>query len=231
LAPGYAANNPPKLPQSYPPPDESFRKGEKIGLDFGFLSSGRNYGITDAALILMSPQARAKVLSSRLLARSWRVALYEDAIRYGNGRRDSYARLSVPDFAVAVGINMEDGRVPLVNQYRLGARHEFWELPAGFLEPDETPAACIRREFSEEVGFTLAEPQLVARLYISPARSSQCAYVFRGRIGKSIRRRLDSSEQLTTGFFSKSQALKRLSKRISSVHLLAFLLCADDFRS
>jgi len=178
----------------------------------------------------MSPQPRARVLGSRLLARSWRVKLYEDAIRYGDGKRDSYARLSVPDFAVAVGVRV-DGRVPLVRQYRLGARREFWELPAGFLEPDETPVACIRREFSEEVGFTLADPQLVARLYTSPARSSQCAYVFRGLIGKSTHRRLDSSEQLLTSFFSKSQALKRLSRRISSVHLLAFLLCADDLRS
>ena len=205
--------------------------GSKGGVDFGFLPSGRNYGITHAVWILMSPRPRAKVLGSRLLARSWRVAFYEDAVRYGDGRRDSYARLSVPDFAVAVGVSVDDGKVPLVKQYRLGARREFWELPAGFLEPDETPVACIRREFSEEVGFTLTKPQLIARLYTSPARSSQRAYVFRGWVGKSTRQRLDSSEQLTTGFFSKSQALKHLSRRISSVHLLAFLLCADDLRS
>ena len=176
----------------------------------------------------MSTRTKPRLVASRLLARSWRVAFFEDTLQYNDGKVVPYARLSVPDFAVTVAIRAKDRKIPLVKQYRPGARREFWELPAGFIERGEAPVACIRREFSEEVGFRLINPRLITRLYPSPARSSQCAYVFLGEIGKATQRQPDSTETLITDFFSKKQAFRLLSERISSTHLLAFLLCVGD---
>jgi ADP-ribose pyrophosphatase len=170
-------------------------------------------------------------LATRLLARSWRVEFFEDTIRDPAGNTAAYARLKVPDFAAAVAVRERDGKIPLVKQYRHGARREFWELPAGFIERKETPLACIKREFSEEVGFKLTNPKLIVRLYPSPARSPQRAYIFLGKIGRRTKRKPDSTETLTVDFFSKKQAFKLLSERIASTHLLAFLLCvAGDSR-
>jgi len=167
-------------------------------------------------------------LASRLLAQSWRVSFFEDILQYDDGKAIPYARLSVPDFALAVATREKDGKIPLVKQYRPVARREFWELPAGLLERNETPLACIKREFSEEVGFKLTNPRHIARLYTSPARSAQCAYVFLGKIGKPSQRQPDSTETLITNFFSKKKAFRLLSERISSTHLLAFLLCLGE---
>jgi 8-oxo-dGTP pyrophosphatase MutT (NUDIX family)/GNAT superfamily N-acetyltransferase len=51
-------------------------------------------------------------------------------------------------FPVSVkGVLFEHGRVVLLENER-----GEWELPGGRLEPGETPAACLAREFAEEIG-------------------------------------------------------------------------------
>lgn len=48
-----------------------------------------------------------------------------------------------------------DGRIPVVRQYRPTAEGLTLELPAGLLEPDETPELCAHRELAEECGLAL----------------------------------------------------------------------------
>jgi ADP-ribose pyrophosphatase len=43
--------------------------------------------------------------------------------------------------------------VLLVRQFRLPAAKELWELPAGRLDPGETPLRAARRELIEETGY------------------------------------------------------------------------------
>jgi 8-oxo-dGTP pyrophosphatase MutT (NUDIX family) len=47
-----------------------------------------------------------------------------------------------------------DGKIPIVRQYRPALETFTWELPAGLLDSDETPAECCRRELLEETGLT-----------------------------------------------------------------------------
>jgi ADP-ribose pyrophosphatase len=170
--------------------------------------------------------SRPKVLSSRVLAKSWRVRFYEDILQYGTRKPAPYARITVPNFALAVAVRGTDEKVALVKQYRHGARRDFWELPAGLIEENERPVDCIRREFREEVGFDLRNPRLITRIFPSPARSSQVAYVFSGRVGRRSRRYLDSNEVLSVRFVSSAMALRLLSQNISATQLLAYLLAS-----
>src|SRR4030088_2467745 len=59
----------------------------------------------------------------------------------------------VGDAPVVVLIGMPDaGHVILVHQYRHSIRRDLWEVPAGGVNPGETPDAAARREGEEETG-------------------------------------------------------------------------------
>src|ERR1700731_179360 len=60
------------------------------------------------------------------------------------------------------------GRILLVRQYRLPAKDYLWELPAGRLDPGETPLQAARRELVEETGYSAKKWQKIAVFYASP---------------------------------------------------------------
>ena len=101
----------------------------------------------------------------------------------------------------------------------------FWEFPAGFIEPKEKPIKTASREFEEEMGHELNNPRLVAKVFPSPGRLSQRAYIYSGSVGDVSKSHFfDEFERLETGFFSKKHALKLLSSNPSSMSLLAYYL-------
>jgi len=59
-------------------------------------------------------------------------------------------------------------RVLLVRQYRLPAQQFLWELPAGRIDPGETPLKAARRELAEETGYKAKKVEKLAEFYASP---------------------------------------------------------------
>jgi ADP-ribose pyrophosphatase len=57
-----------------------------------------------------------------------------------------------PGSAVMMAVDERD-RVLLVKQFRLPAEADMWELPAGRLDPGETPIEAAKRELHEETGY------------------------------------------------------------------------------
>ncbi len=57
-----------------------------------------------------------------------------------------------PGSAVMMPVD-EENRVLLVRQFRLPAKQELWELPAGRLDPGESPLEAAKRELREETGY------------------------------------------------------------------------------
>lgn len=56
-----------------------------------------------------------------------------------------------PGSAVMMPVDEKD-RVLLVRQFRLPAERELWELPAGRMDPGESPLQAAKRELREETG-------------------------------------------------------------------------------
>lgn len=69
-------------------------------------------------------------------------------------------------------------RVLLVGQYRHAVGRRLWELPAGGVEPGESPAAAARRELREETGFTARRWQRLGCYFPSPGVLSEKMYVY-----------------------------------------------------
>lgn len=169
----------------------------------------------------------SKVLKRKLLACSWRLRLYEDELKLPSGKVQLTPRLTLPDFAVVIALRQSDGKIPLVRQYRHGAKHSIWELPAGHIEPRERSVASAEREFQEEIGYKLLSPKLICSAYISPPRSKQRAHIFQGYVGGKAKQKLDETEYLTVKFVSPSIAQRLLEHSVSATHLLAFHLARD----
>ena len=164
-----------------------------------------------------------QVVESKKLAESWRAKIFEDTLRYESNRTAPYWRFEVPDFTLAIGVR-EDGKIPLVKQYRHGAKRSFWEFPAGLMEQNETPLDCVKREFIEEIGHELINPVLLSKFFPYAGRSDQLAYIYSGRVGRIVGQKLDTVEELEVAFVEEGSIFNLFSKNISATHLLAYLL-------
>jgi 8-oxo-dGTP pyrophosphatase MutT (NUDIX family) len=67
------------------------------------------------------------------------------------GRFEQYV-LRVPKAAIVVVVD-EAERVLMMRRHRFIIDRWVWELPGGYLDPDEDPAACAAREVEEETGW------------------------------------------------------------------------------
>lgn len=69
--------------------------------------------------------------------------------------------------AVMMAVDGEN-RILLVRQFRLPAQAFLWELPAGRLDPGETPIEAAKRELIEETGYRAANWEMLSSYYPSP---------------------------------------------------------------
>jgi len=72
----------------------------------------------------------------------------------------------------------DQGRVCLLRQYRHAAGGWLWELPAGKLEPGETPFNTARRELSEEAGVAADQWTDLGTLHSSPGILTEVIHLY-----------------------------------------------------
>ncbi|MCL2059529.1 MAG: NUDIX hydrolase [Oscillospiraceae bacterium] len=83
----------------------------------------------------------------------------------------------LPGGSVVVPIDQE-GYVYLVSQYRASVRRVTLELPAGKLEPGESPEACAARELLEETGYRAGTMKHLTSILPSPGYSDEILHIF-----------------------------------------------------
>ena len=117
------------------------------------------------------------VVSSQIVIETPHLRLRRDELEKTGGEPlgSYYVRESL-GFAIVFALTPDD-RVVLVRQYKHGIAEEVLELPAGAIDPGETPAACAARELAEETGYVGDAPELeLAGTFILDASSSTTRY-------------------------------------------------------
>jgi ADP-ribose pyrophosphatase len=101
---------------------------------------------------------------------------------------------------------LEDGRVVLVRQYRYAVGERVWELPAGRLDPGETPEEGARRELEEEVGLGGGSFERIAEFFTTPGFCDERMHVFRASGLRRVPPRPEEDERIETGTFTIDEA-------------------------
>src|SRR5581483_1113775 len=108
-----------------------------------------------------------KLISSKELIRTPIFHVTQDRALDPDGFEIKRAIVQHRGSAVMMPID-ERRRVLLVRQYRLPARRYLWELPAGRVDPGETPLRAAKRELAEETGYRARKWARLAEFYPSP---------------------------------------------------------------
>jgi ADP-ribose pyrophosphatase len=115
------------------------------------------------------------VRRSELMSNPWITVLRKD-VDFGGEVQDYYS-LRIPDY-VAVVARLPNGKIPLVRQYRPAVERFTLELPAGTIEPGESPEDCCRRELMEEVGVQIRHLQSMGSYLTDSGRLGNRQHLF-----------------------------------------------------
>ncbi len=96
----------------------------------------------------------------------------------------------------------DDGRVTLVRQYRYAVDARVWELPAGRIDPGETPDQGARRELEEEVGLRPRFLEPLLRFWTTPGFCDEVMHLFRATGLERVPPRPESDERIEAALFT-----------------------------
>jgi ADP-ribose pyrophosphatase len=119
---------------------------------------------------------RPEVIASRLVHDGW-LTVRVDTLRFPSGRESTIDVVDHPGGVTLIAFD-DEGRLLLVRQYRHPAARDLLELPAGTIDPGETPEACAGRELQEETGLRPERLERLGGFFLAPGYCSEYQHVF-----------------------------------------------------
>jgi ADP-ribose pyrophosphatase len=175
-------------------------------------------------------------LSSRRVYSGRIVNLDVDTVRFPNGSTGELEMVRHPGAAAVVPFLSDpaggDPQILLLKQYRYAAEEFVYEIPAGRLDPGETPLNCARRELSEETGCEAERIEHLYTFYTTPGFTDEKIHAFMavGLIhGESCH---ETDEFITVETLTLSHALGLIEKgEIKDAKTALSILYAAGFKT
>lgn len=174
------------------------------------------------------------LLSSERLYTGRIVNLDLDTVRFPDDSVGKLEMLRHPGASAVVPLLDDPGgadpRVLLIRQFRHAADDFIWEVPAGRLDPGESPEACARRELEEETGMRAHAVERLTTIYTTPGFTDERIHLFlaRGLEPGEHRREPDEFMELHTLRWSAVLGMIR-GEEIRDSKTLACLLFVQCF--
>jgi len=129
--------------------------------------------------------------------------------------------------ATAVVAITTDRTVLLINQFRYAAGGMLLEIPAGKLEPGESPKDCAGRELEEETGYRPKTLRRLASFYTSPGFCTEKIHLFLAGDLTRHQQNLDQDEFIEVVNMPLDEALAKVDRgEITDAKTIVGLLTA-----
>lgn len=133
----------------------------------------------------------------------------------------------IVEHADAVAVLVEQGgKLLFVRQYRPAIGSDTLEIPAGLIDPGETPEQAALRELAEEAQLT-GELHYLTGFYLSPGFCDEKLHVFRATHLQAAYAPPDDDEDITIEWHDPRQVLQ--AARDGKVHISASALAGILF--
>jgi len=105
-----------------------------------------------------------------------------DTVKFPDGSSGQLEMIRHPGAAAVVpllgGADPDNPLVLLIRQFRHATEGFIWEIPAGRLDPGESPEAGARRELEEETGMRAATLTHLTSIYTTPGFTDEKIHLF-----------------------------------------------------
>jgi ADP-ribose pyrophosphatase len=145
-----------------------------------------------------------KVISSKELLKTKIFTVVEEVANDPGGFEIKRAIICHSGSAVMMAVDEKD-RILLVKQFRLPAEKELWELPAGRLDPGESPLQAAKRELREETGCRAKNWVKLTSFWPSPGYVAEKMTIFLATGLTTGEQEPMDDERIEVKWFSKSE--------------------------
>ncbi len=101
-------------------------------------------------------------------------------VRLPDARERDYSLVRHNDSVTIIPLDAQNN-VIFVSQFRMGCEIDLLELPAGVMNPGETPLECAEREIREETGMAAQNMIHLGNFYMSPGYATEYMYCYLAR--------------------------------------------------
>ena len=108
---------------------------------------------------------------------TFRIQVARERVKLPNGRITDLDIVHHPGASAVVPFT-DDGEVLLIRQYRHAAGGTILEVPAGKLDPGDTPESCAVRELEEEAGSLAGRLQKLGWIFTTPGFTDEVIHLF-----------------------------------------------------
>jgi ADP-ribose diphosphatase len=137
-----------------------------------------------------------KVLESRRIFKGRVIDLSVDRVRLPNGNETELELIRHPGASAVVPVD-SSSNVLLIRQYRHATGGFLLEVPAGKLDPGESPEVCAAREVQEETGFRAGRLEPMGWIWTTPGFTDEKIWLFLAKVLSPAAQELQDDEVLS----------------------------------